>query len=58
MIENRRQSIIRVLVDEGHSPTKALEIAIDLERGEAYAASWLETIVKSRPRHPATTIGE
>lgn len=39
-----RKEIIRKLVDHGHSAAKALEIAIDYERGSEHARRWLETL--------------
>lgn len=58
MIERKRQIIIQGLVAKGHSPTKALEIALDLERGDIHAARWADAIGLPGERHPATTIGE
>lgn len=36
-----RQDIYKMLVKDGHSPQKALEIAIDFERGNATARAWV-----------------
>ena len=44
MIERKRQIVIQGLVAKGHSPTKALEIALDLERGDIHAARWADAL--------------
>jgi hypothetical protein len=36
-----RLEIIRLLTVAGHSASKALEIAIDAERGDPYAKAWV-----------------
>jgi hypothetical protein len=44
-----RPEIIAALVTAGHTPTKALEIAIDVERGDRVALRWLHTLTRARP---------
>lgn len=39
-----RKHIIAALVRHGHSAEKALEIAIDYERGDGFAKTWLATL--------------
>ncbi len=36
-----RPQVVAALERAGHSPTKALEIAIDAERGDMHAVSWI-----------------
>lgn len=39
-----RKRLIQVLVAAGHSAAQALMIAIDYERGDAFARQWVETL--------------
>ena len=38
--------IVAGLKEAGHSPQKALEIAIDYERGDDYALNWVRQVFK------------
>jgi hypothetical protein len=39
---NERAANTRLLVNAGHSPLKAAEIALDVERGDSYAIAWIK----------------
>ena len=41
-----RMDAYAVLRREGHSPEKALEIAIDYERGDRYAVKWVHGLAE------------
>ena len=41
---SKRQVIIRQLCTVGHSPAKALEIAIEAERGDEHATKWVDYV--------------
>lgn len=41
-----RASVIRLLREAGHSQEKALEIAIDYERGDDDALNWVRQVIK------------
>ena len=36
-----RQEVIEVLTNGGHTAAKAVEIALDYERGDSFAAWWV-----------------
>ncbi len=44
-----RDEICKLLTDAGHSPAKALEIAIDYERGNDYATKWVAELKATKP---------
>ena len=39
-----RPRILAKLTAAGHSPRKALEVALDAERGDAHAMAWIEIV--------------
>lgn len=41
VVGRSRDDVVRILRDTGHSAEKALEIAIDFERGDAHAVQWV-----------------
>lgn len=41
---NTRSEICKILIGHGHAPDKALEIAIDAERGVKHAIRWIKTV--------------
>ena len=45
-----RKALIAKIVAKRHSPAKALEIAIDVERGNAHAIAWLNALGVARWR--------
>ena len=42
-----REQAVRDLVTFGFSPEKALEIAVDCERGDEYSLAWLSIVRKT-----------
>ena len=40
-LQSDRPQIIAALVQDGHSPNNALEIAIDAERANVHAMAWI-----------------
>jgi hypothetical protein len=48
-----RQQVYELLKRVGHSPTKAMEIAIDYERGTKLAQQWV-AVMAQEEKHEAT----
>jgi hypothetical protein len=44
------QGLARQLVGAGHDPTKALEIAIEVKRGNKWAIAWCHSLLIGGPR--------
>lgn len=47
MISDTRDKIVALLIEAGHSPDKALEIAIDAGRGDYHAKQWIKKARKA-----------